>query len=448
MTIIPRALYQFRGCLPFHVADLHRRYGPVVRIAPNELAFCSPQAWRDIYGTKPGQEEFPKYEAFYRVFRHVPVNIGNADYFEHARLRRHLSPGFGARAMRAQEPIIGSYVDLLVSRLREAVQTESLQNMLEWYTWTTFDIIGDLSFGVEGGFGCLRNNNYHPWVVLIKDFMRQNGKIGALASLGLRSLLAWLHKHAAHRIADGQHRRIVQEKVSQRLNSGARPDFLDSLIRNKESLNLDLGRLSTNASSLIVAGSETTATLLCGVTYLLTINTDILHKVQREVRSAFKNSNEITLTSVSNLHYMLACLNETLRYYPPVPTGFPRQTHRSAVIDGKFVPQGTVVSVFQYAINYDEHYWKEPDKFVPERWMGDPRYKGDQFDAMQPFSVGPRNCIGRNLAYAEMRLILAKLLYNFDLTLADESRNWLEGQKAWAVWDKPALGIRLHPLNP
>ncbi|KAI3317155.1 hypothetical protein HD806DRAFT_395530 [Xylariaceae sp. AK1471] len=62
--------------------------------------------------------------------------------------------------------------------------------------------------------------------------------------------------------------------------------------------------------------------------------------------------------------------------------------------------------------------------------MGDPRYKGNQLDAMQPFSVGPRNCIGKNLAYAERRLIVTQVLYNFDLTPSDESRDWIDIQKA------------------
>ena len=181
--------------------------------------------------------------------------------------------------------------------------------MLDWYTWTTFDIIGDLSFGVEGGFGCLRETNDHPWVKLIKLFLRQNGRMSALASLGLRVPLAWLHRHAGQRLADNRHRHVVTEKVAQRMKGAKRPDFLDSLIRNKDSLNLDLGRLSSNASALIIAGSETTATLLCGVTYLLTVHTDILQKVQREVRSAFKSKEEITLTSVGNLHFVSLPVN-------------------------------------------------------------------------------------------------------------------------------------------
>ncbi|KAI0536530.1 putative cytochrome P450 [Xylaria digitata] len=448
MTIIPRALYQTRGRLPFHVSDLHRRYGPVVRIAPNELAFSSPEGWRDIYGHKPGQEEFPKYHEHYRIFKHVPTSITNADSLEHGQLRRQLAVGFSDRAIREQGPIIGSYVNLLILRLKEAVQKESSQNMSEWFTFTTFDLIGDLSFGVEGGFGCLQNSSYHPWVKLINTSIRQRGRMKGIMSLGFQRPISWLHKTASGRFASSRHHRIVKEKVAQRMKGGERPDFLEGLIRNKEELNLDIERLALNASTLILAGSETTATLLSGVTYYLTTHTEILKKVEDEVRSAFQSDEEITITSVANLPFMLACLNETLRCYPPFVTGAPRQTHKDAVIGGNFVPRGTVVSVFQYAVNHDEHYWKDPERFAPERWMDDPKYKGDQLGAMQPFGMGPRNCIGRNLAYAEMRLILAKLVFNFDLTLADDSRNWLDGQKAYTVWDKPALNVYLKPITP
>lgn len=63
---------------------------------------------------------------------------------------------------------------------------------------------------------------------------------------------------------------------------------------------------------------------------------------------------------------------------------------------------------------------------------------------MQPFSFGPRNCIGRNLAYAEMRTIMARLVFNFDLTLAPESKNWLD-QKIYNLWQKPPLMVHLTP---
>ncbi|KAI3321925.1 putative cytochrome P450 monooxygenase [Xylariaceae sp. AK1471] len=446
MMVLPRSWYQLQGALPFHVHELHKRYGPVVRLGPNELVFSSPQAWRDIYGhKKAGEEEFPKYDDFYRLFKHLPPTVLNSNRHDHSMLRRQLAHGFSDRSMREQEPIIGSYVDLLISRLKDAAQKNSSQNMREWYNWTTFDVIGDLSFGVDGGFGCLENSGYHPWVSLINTSIRQLSMIFALKSLGFGRPIQWISESGI--LADSKHRAIVSEKVTQRMEGGERPDFLEGLIRKKDELKLDHLRIAGNASLLVVAGSETTATLLSGATFLLTTHPETLRKLEQEVRSAFKSDEEITLTSVGNLSYMLACLNESLRCYPPVATGMPRQAPpKGGMVDGKFVPQGTVVSVFQWAINNDEHFWNEPKNFAPERWMGDPKYKNDQLDAMQAFSVGPRNCIGRNLAYAEMRLILAKIIYNFDMGLADDCRNWLRDQKAYSVWDKPALNIHLKPV--
>ncbi|KAI0181033.1 putative cytochrome P450 [Hypoxylon sp. FL1284] len=432
MTIIPRALNQMRGRLPFHVLDLHSRYGPAVRIAPNELAFSSPQAWRDIYGYKAGQEEFIKYPNFYKVFSHVPTSILNADTTEHARLRRQLAAGFGDRAMREQEPIMGSYVDLLIARLRDATRRRGRQDLRDWYNRTTFDVIGGLTFGA-GGFGCLAHAAYHPWVRLVGGTVRQNGMLQGLTALGLRAALGWLHRSAPGLFADSRHRRIVADKVAARVRGVARRDFLDGLIRNREALGLDAGRMATNASVLILAGSETSATLLCGATYLLTTHPEILRRLEREVRSTFKSQDEITLSSVGQLSFMLACLNESMRCYPPFVTGAPRQTPQDVIIDGKFVPQGTIVSAFQYAVNHDERYWTEPEKIAPERWMDDPEYKNDQLGI---------------LAYAETRLILAELVYNFDMSLAADSEHWLHNQKAYIVWDKPPLNVHLKAVTP
>ncbi|KAI1166340.1 cytochrome P450 [Nemania serpens] len=447
MSVIPRTNHHVRGRLPFHVAELHKRYGPVVRIAPNELAFSSPQAWRDIYGhKKAGEDEFPKYDGFYKILGHtVPTSLLTSTREEHGLLRRQMAHGFSDRAMREQEPLIGAYVDLLISRLKDAAGKNSCQDLREWYNFTTFDIIGDLSFGVDGGFGCLQNSNYHPWVHLMTRTIRQSAIIQSFPQLGFGQLLVWANQ--LQLLAENEHMAIVHEKVGQRMQSGERPDFLEGLLRKKEELNLSHDHLTANASLLVIAGSETTATLLSGATYLLMTNPDVLRKLEQEVRSAYRSDDEITLTSVSRLSFMLACLNESLRRYPPVVTGMPRVAPKGgAMVDGRFVPQGTVVSVFQWAINHDDNYWNVPLKFAPERWLDDPNYKGDQLDAMQSFSIGPRNCIGRNLAYAEMRLVLAKLVFNFDLSLADDSREWLKDQKAFTVWDKPALNIHLKPV--
>ena len=119
ISVWPRAILLARGDLPFHVAKLHARYGPVVRLGPNELAFANPQAWKDIYGHRQaGQDEFPKSPKLYKIFDDLPTSIITAGREEHSLLRRQMAHGFSDRSMRGQEPIIGAYVDLLVQRLQ------------------------------------------------------------------------------------------------------------------------------------------------------------------------------------------------------------------------------------------------------------------------------------------------------------------------------------------
>ncbi|KAK2766542.1 hypothetical protein FQN53_006680, partial [Emmonsiellopsis sp. PD_33] len=88
-----------------------------------------------------------------------------------------------------------------------------------------------------------------------------------------------------------------------------------------------------------------------------------------------------------------------------------------------------------------------PDTYHPERFLGDVRFATDKREVLQPFHVGPRNCIGRNLAYAEMRLILARLVFNFDLRLAVESTGWMQSQKIFNLWQRGPLKVYLTPVR-
>lgn len=455
-----------KGRLGSTVADLHAAYGPVVRLAPDELAFTAPQAWKDIYGHRAqGEAEFSKDTRFYRPIRDLPENIISAQSREyHGALRRQLAHGFSERSMRAQEPIIGSYVDLLVHRLREVCTAQSAGpgtgnpddpaakrpqavNMREWLNWCTFDVIGDLGFGEP--FGCLESRSYHPWVRRITETLRLGGLVSALMSIGCGGLVLALSRWGGMRSRDA-HQKLTREKLLRRIELGAegRPDLIEGLIRKQDELGLDLLQLQMNASVLIIAGSETTATLLSGATFLLLTNPEALAKLTDEVRSTFDDDADITLSSVGSLSYMLACLDESLRRYPPVVIGLPRLAPKGgAQVAGHFVPAGTRVAVWQYAASHDPALWTDPHGFHPERFLGDPRFARDTLDAMQPFSLGPRNCIGKNLAYAEMRLIIAKLVYNFDMRIADESRAWMTGQRAFTVWDKPPLQVYLTPAK-
>ncbi|KAH8587874.1 cytochrome P450 [Bisporella sp. PMI_857] len=441
ITRLPYLWNLVKGRQTHNARELHKMYGDVVRIAPNELSYTNSKAWKDIYRHRQGKPEMAKNRKSYTTHpggEHIII----ANREDHSRFRKNLSHGFSDSSLRQQEPLIQSYVDLLVRRLEEHSQDRQIpQNMCSWYNWITFDIIGDLTFGEP--FGCLDNSDYHPWVSTIFDNIKAGIYISALSSVPYgRKAVSWLvsKELLAKKTA---HHQLTVEKVKHRVElTDERPDFLGNILKQKER-GFTFPELVSNSSILIIAGSETTATILSGVTYLLLTTPNVMAKVVNEVRSSFSNNNEITIHSTSSLKYMIACLEEALRVYPPAPAGFPRVVPEEGdFIAGRWVPCGTVVGVNIIAAHRSPNNFHDPDSFIPERFLGDPRFVNDDRNALNPFSTGPRNCLGKNLAWSEMRLILAKVLFNFDLELARGSENWLD-QKSYTIWEKGPLNVRL-----
>ena len=133
-------------------------------------------------------------------------------------------------------------------------------------------------------------------------------------------------------------------KVERRLTQGVnedRGDFMSYILRHKDSAGIQRGELDTIAATLIVGGSETTATLLSGVTYYLLKTPHAYKKLCVEVRSAFTSNDQITLVATGQLQYLAAVLEEGLRIFPPVPASLPRVVpEEGEVIDGEHVPAG------------------------------------------------------------------------------------------------------------
>ncbi|KAF7180412.1 hypothetical protein CNMCM7691_009580 [Aspergillus felis] len=422
---------------------MHQRYGDIVRVAPDELSFAHPDAWSDIH--KRTGEEMDKAPWFYRVIETNPLNILNESHERHSRLRRQLATGFSEKAVRNQEPIIRGYIDLLLEKLRENNNDGQPVVISDWFNYTTFDIIGDLAFGEP--FGCLRGSNYDEWIKGILESTRLAAVVQAL------SFVPWVKRIALDMVPKNLQvlhklqKQRTEAKMRRRMAvTDNRVDLMEGLLKKKEELNLGVDELTSNAQVLIVAGSETTASLLCGVTYFLLQNSAAYQQLVNEVRSTFSSEKEINFVSVNQLSYMLACLNEALRMYPPVANALPRVVPKGgARILGQYIPEQTYVAIPQWALYRREEYFTEPNAFHPERFLGDSRFANDQRDALQPFSVGPRNCLGRNLAYAEMRLILALIIFNFDMKIAPDSRDWIQ-QKNFTLWEKPPLKVYLKPV--
>ncbi|XHG06437.1 hypothetical protein AWENTII_009632 [Aspergillus wentii] len=393
---VPYAYKLMKGTFEYDMLALHEKYGDIVRVAPDELAASHPDAWRDIMARRPGSEELVKSSHFYRAVPNTPTSILNAEREEHTALRRQLNHGFSEKSMREQEPLIKQYIDLLIQRLNENCGGGSKTvDLAAWYNFTTFDIIGDLTFGEP--FNCLQDSNYHPFVSLILSSARAGVVFMSVGFFPLlkKILLAAMSRSKIKEFGEVQ-RELSIAKLRRRTQVQQRYDLIEGLLQKKNELNISWESLEATCNIIVIGGSETTATLLAGVTYLLTTHPAIMERLVEEVRGMFKSEDEINIQSVNKLTYMLACLNEAMRFYPPVPTGMPRTVSKNGCqILGNFVPENTIVAAHHWATYHREDYFTDPFGYHPERFLGDAGFANDRFEVLQPFHVGPRNCLGR-----------------------------------------------------
>lgn len=450
---IPFARHLYKGTTGQNVLDLHRKYGEAVRLSPNEVSFISGEtAWQDIYGFRTGkmkgQLNMQKDPGWYI---HPPngTHMVLANDEDHTRMRRTWAHAFSEKALANQEVLLQQYVDLLVSQLKEVSSSNKIQELSKWYNWTTFDIVADLTFGEP--FGCLRDLRSHEYI---------NGVFNSLKSFRLAYIMYWypwikrlrnlLPADTASLAKRAQLYGWVKERTVERMNTDTeRPDFMTEVLKHNGDKGVELSpqEVSNNAVVLLSAGSETTATLLSGVTYLLLKNPAVMQKLKDEIRGKWQTLDDITVDAANHTPYLVAVLSEALRYFPPAPTGFERIVGKGgAMVSGYHLPEGTGVGVSSLPLGRSELYFKDPESFIPERWMGAPEYVNDKRDIVQPFNYGPRNCLGKNLAYAEMRLILAKMIWSFDMELDKSCENWMEECKVMTVWIKPPLWVHVKEV--
>ena len=333
---------------------LHDHYGDAVRTGPDEVSYTNAQAWHDVYAhRKPGHEEFGREALSMPPSVNGVRSIIQADRENHARFRRLLAHAFSDKGLREQEPLIMQYVDLLVARLREECDGDAgLQDMATWYNWTTFDLIGDLAFG--DSFQCLATRSTHPWIGFLFGSVKAIPVITLLCRYGVFALLLPMLPKRILRPRQ-EHYEFAKEKVVRRMQLGKeRGDFLDHVLKHdgdSDGKGMTLEELVSNASVLVLAGSETTATLLGGVTYYLLLkqNARVLETLLAEIRGAFATDADISVVAVAQLKYLGAVLDEALRIYPPVPLGQQRVVPAlGETVLGKWLPGGVSFTVRPY----------------------------------------------------------------------------------------------------
>lgn len=147
-----------------------------------------------------------------------------------------------------------------------------------------------------------------------------------------------------------------------------------------------------------------------------------LQKASEEVRAKFADVEEITQgPQLTSCTYLRACIDEAMRMSPSVGGIAPREVLAGGItIDHEFVPAGVVVGTPHYTIHHNPAYYPQPFTYTPERWIsGASSVSEDEVALAQsafcPFSIGPRGCIGKGLAYVELTTTLARLLFLYDL---------------------------------
>lgn len=329
------------GTLVHRIAAIHAQYGPIVRLAPNELSFIDPAACWDIYAARSGKPNFPKNPVWMGEPSPRKNSIVDANDEDHARMRRVWSYNFTDKSLNRQEPLLQQYVSKFIGQLRSQGDG-AVVDLVQWFNCVTFDLTGDLAFGES--FGCLDGGTLHPWIERIFAHFKSATLLASTRFyLLLHKALIWSLPVSVLK-KQQEHFQMAREKVQRRLNlEQERPDFLDHIVehndKNSDDNSLTRAEIEQTAATMIVAGSETTGTLLSALINHLVKQPETLAMLVDEIRSSYCSEKDVDLASLAKLPYLEAVIREGLRIAPPVPAGMPRVVPAGgALVCGHWLP--------------------------------------------------------------------------------------------------------------
>lgn len=524
MSRLPYIWSLWNGRLHQSIKELHDRHGPVVRIAPDELSFNVNEAWQSFYTGGNGNKGFPKHDATRNA--QTFESLFDAPDEAHSRIRKVLMKDFfSSRAARNQESSVQEFTTRLISQLKKhhclpeddqilvakepdsGIARPPPAEMLTWYNWATFDIIGRVALSED--FGCLAGLSYHPWLLMVVTHLRVSNVAMCLRYYPLLpALLSFLAPQKLLQVQE-DFLSLVRDSVGRRRHRVLPPgerDFVAVALREG-----DLGEekassikpltqteIESNCTLMLVAGSETLATTLLSATHLLCEHPTAMRRLTAEVRGVAPNESHVSFeNTTNNMPYLNAVLRETHRLCPPLVNGPARVVgNQPVLVAGHMIPPGvrivlnshfltlkpadtltqTAVGVTQFAANRSADNFARAQDFVPERWLspevaetyataGDSwdheEFANDRRDVARPFSAGGRDCLGQNLSWVEMRVILARMIWNFDMEVCREDANirndsneggfksfqeWTD-QKAYMLWQKEEYHVWLRARN-
>ncbi|KAF3770258.1 cytochrome P450 [Cryphonectria parasitica EP155] len=430
-----------------HIA-IHRKYGPVVRIAPDEVSLSSPEAARTLLSAG---KRFYKTK-FYGVFPPPENPDIFTEYREdvHAQKKKVANVPYSMAAMQQLSPFIDDTIEVLM-RTMDAMASgkgstsdpgRPIVDLGNWLHWFAFDVLGEVAFSRSFGF-LEQGRDVDGAIHTIDEMQRYNGIVGQVPFMDhlgrrnpLRRLIPTMNTKNAlitrMALEELERRRPFDKESEGRWRGGdGRQDLLASLIKGhlKDPQRFGEGDVFAVAHGAIFAGSDSTASTMQSFFWHVLSDPRVYAQIQHEMKQAVADgtipaSGNISWNEAQNLPYFQACLKEAMRVRPAVGLNITRIVPpEGAELDGQFFPGGVTVAVNGWVLHRDRAtFGEDADVFRPERWLADVEAAKRMERYMFQFGGGSHLCIGRNLALLEINKVCPRLLRDFDFELLHPGR--------------------------
>ncbi|KAJ4397491.1 hypothetical protein N0V93_001721 [Gnomoniopsis smithogilvyi] len=403
-TSIPVLMHLVKGTQPKYVHSLFVKYGPVVRLGPNQVAFSDVAALEQIYST---QESFVKSSLYGMVAESpVPNVLSTAENGVHRQQRELMMPGLSQNAVDCMYTTLSSRVALAIQRMGEETNQNGFTDIYKWWTLMMADIMGEVTFGQS--LGLLEEGKKD-------DFMEALTDSSMLSILRMTlpfviPLAEYVSLGPANKAVKAQNKACEHAKVKlarhrEDIMSGSRTaqvSIFGELFSAEEQGLLTQEEVVSNAITVLANGADPTANTLTYLVWAVCRRPAVRVQLLEEIDSL---PHEFEHGHLKQLSYLNQVIEETLRLYPAVGGGLLRTVpSQGATIVGHRIPPGTIVSCQAYSLHRDPNIFANPDVFHPDRWDAPTTAMKT---AMMAWGGGERACIGLDLARMTLRLSTA-----------------------------------------
>ncbi|KAH7407097.1 putative P450 monooxygenase [Phaeosphaeria sp. MPI-PUGE-AT-0046c] len=411
------------GQYVFKIDELHKQYGPIIRINPHELHVKDPDFYGVLY-SGAGQKR-DKWAWAVEMFGNSKSGFGTVSHDVHRLRRNALNPFFSKQAIGRMEPLIRDLIEKLCGRFERCRETGEPVNTLHAYAALTTDIITGYCFGTS--YGCLDDANWKwewPQAMVQSTRSCHLNKQFKWVFPAMQATPEWIVQKLNPPVMNLiNFQKDLAAQITSILNSAPKADEKTTIFRELANSNLpaaekSLPRLRDEGQTMIAAGQETSSFFLQQASYFILANPSINARLVAELKSAIPNAADIPLLAVlEQLPYLHAVVQEVHRFAHGVVGRLERVSPDESLQYKEWtIPAGTPVAMTSLLQHRDETKFPAPMVFDPERWLD--ASGGERLEKyLVPFSKGTRQCLGINLATAEIYLTIATVWRRFEMEL-------------------------------